>query len=170
MKKIGKGTGMGLNDLAQGQKREGSFQRVFGFDILHLDIQIENEVVPLRGAITCGRDKENSLRTVTVMGEVDHLENQPCLTDSFFRQVTLREVEILKKEISGNEFFSPYGIASTRREPHIFQKKIKTTTKSRARMKYVELFSNFLFFSKSISSRTVIPDSPEGFPRFHLRP
>ena len=58
MKTMGEGTGMRLNDLALRQKREGPFPRVFGFDILHLNIQIENEGVTLRGRSLAGRIKK----------------------------------------------------------------------------------------------------------------
>jgi len=134
MKTMGEGTGMRLNDLALRQKREGPFPRVFGFDILHLNIQIENEGVTLRGRSLAGRIKKKVCGRLPLW--VRWIIWKITSPNRFlFSAGDLEGSGNSQKEISDNEFFSPYGIAATRRELHIFQKKIKTTTKSRARMK-----------------------------------
>jgi osmotically-inducible protein OsmY len=72
-----------LADLALVQKVEATILGILGIDIRHINIQTEEGIVTLRGAVTSSVDKENCERAVASVEGVNGVDNQLLVTEYY---------------------------------------------------------------------------------------
>jgi len=72
-----------LGDLVLMRKVEASLWGVLGIDVRHINIQIEEGTVILRGAVGSGADKEQCQRVISGLEGVKRVDNQLFITEHY---------------------------------------------------------------------------------------
>jgi cytidylate kinase len=80
IREAGKGR---LGDIALMRKVEASLWSILGIDVRHLNIQIEEGAVTLRGAVGSWGDKENCQRVISGLEGVKRVDNQLFVTEYY---------------------------------------------------------------------------------------
>ena len=79
----GKKTQEKLIEMALMQKVEAILMSILGIDIRHLNIQIQEGVVTLRGAVGSASDKESCQQAISSLSEVKKVDNQLFVTEHY---------------------------------------------------------------------------------------
>jgi len=72
-----------LANMALAQKVEATLLGVLGMEIRHVNAQVEQGTVTLRGSVPAAKDKENCEKAVSVLGGVQKIDNQLLITEYY---------------------------------------------------------------------------------------
>jgi cytidylate kinase len=72
-----------LANLALAQKVEATLLGILGMEVRHLNAQVENGMVTLRGSVPTSKDKEDCEKAVSALGGVQKVDNQLLITEYY---------------------------------------------------------------------------------------
>ena len=72
-----------LANLALTQKVEATLLGVLGMEVRHVNAQVEQGMVTLRGSVPTAKDKENCEKAISALGGVQKVDNQLLITEYY---------------------------------------------------------------------------------------
>ncbi len=83
IREAGKMTRDKLGDLVLMRKVEASLWGVLGIDVRHINLQVENGTIVLRGAVGAAADKEHCQKVISGIEGVKRVDNQLFITEHY---------------------------------------------------------------------------------------